>query len=113
MVGRYRLFMNLGYEGISPEVCKKKKLKVNCLSSVKMDRIFDRVFMDNFVEKRNVIFLKKIEKAASWGCLLKGQHAFSVFIGKKKRIGKNGRQAFLFRFCRFNEKRARARRIRF
>ncbi|AEW22315.1 hypothetical protein TFKS16_2438 [Tannerella forsythia KS16] len=24
MVGRYRLFMNLGYEGISPEVCKKK-----------------------------------------------------------------------------------------
>ena len=48
MVGRYRLFMNLGYEGISPEVCK-----------VKMDRIFDRVFMDNFVEKRNVIFLKK------------------------------------------------------
>lgn len=37
----------------------KKKLKVNCLSSVKMDRIFDRVFMDNFVEKRNVIFLNK------------------------------------------------------
>lgn len=58
MVGRYRLFMNLGYEGIFPEVCKKK-LKVNCLSPVKMDRIFDRVFIDNFVEKRNVIFLKK------------------------------------------------------
>ncbi len=27
MVGRYRLFMNLGYEGISPEVCKKKKIE--------------------------------------------------------------------------------------